>query len=131
MGNVSGNNQISVLVVNDDAGQNHMLTRMLEYEGFAVLRAFNGHQALVEARKNPRMILLDVNMPDMLGFEVCRLLKEDQATAKIPVVFITASYQFSNGHEQAKVVGGDGFLFYPVESSQLAAVVHGALARVA
>src|SRR6266545_1913158 len=86
---------VTVLVVNDNEVQNNVLTRMLEHEGFRVLRAFSGHEALVEAKKNPQMILMDVNMPDMGGFDVCRLLKGDAATGKIPVVFITATYQSS------------------------------------
>jgi CheY-like chemotaxis protein len=120
---------VTVLVANDNEPQNYALCRMLQQQGYQVLRAFNGRQALEEATKLPQMILLDVNMPDILGFQVCRLLKKDPATAKIPVVFITATYKYSFGHEQAKSAGGAGFLFYPVDSGQLAAVVEGALAR--
>src|SRR6266545_161385 len=109
---------VTVLVVNDNEVQNNVLTRMLEQEGFLVLRAFSGREALMEAKKNPQMILMDVKISDMGGFDVCRLLKEDAATTKIPVVFITATYQYSFAHDESAKAGGEGFLFYPVESDQ-------------
>src|SRR4051794_24393677 len=109
---------ITVLVVNDNGPQNYALAQMLRRDGCAVLRAFSGSEALLQARKRPQVILMDVNMPDMLGFEVCSRLKSDPATAGIPVIFISATYQYPTAQQTGTSVGGGAFLFYPVEQQQ-------------
>ncbi len=79
-----------VLVVDDEKDIVDLLRYNLAREGYEVLAAFNGKEALEKAAANPDLILLDVMMPVIDGIETCKRLKSDPATASIPVVFLTA-----------------------------------------
>src|SRR3990172_5870177 len=84
-------NQSKILLVDDRPANLDVLRRVLETQGYQVLLAPSGEVALRNAaRAGPDLILLDVMMPEMDGFEVCRQLKADAATRDIPVIFITA-----------------------------------------
>ena len=81
---------LKVLVIDDDPGVCNTLTVLLGEEGFEVLGASSGEDGIGIARENnPDIILLDIEMPGMAGPKVCRILKEDPATAEIPIVFLT------------------------------------------
>jgi CheY-like chemotaxis protein len=69
------------------------------------------------------LILLDINLPDVNGYEVCRRLKANSATSAIPVVFITAISQHPHAKTMADSVGASAFLFYPIEKDQLKTVI--------
>jgi CheY-like chemotaxis protein len=80
-----------ILLVDDTPTNLTVLWRALEGEAYEVMVVTSGTQALqVVRRERPDLILLDVMMPDMDGFETCRRLQEDDATRDIPVIFITA-----------------------------------------
>jgi len=82
----------TILVVDDIAANRNLLGDTLEGKGYEVLLAPNGASALkVATRAKPNLILLDVNMPDMNGYEACRQLKKVGELAEIPVIFITAN----------------------------------------
>ncbi|MBI2925267.1 MAG: response regulator [Verrucomicrobia bacterium] len=82
----------TVLVVDDIAANRNLLRESLEPQGYEVLLAPNGETALkVALRATPDVILLDVNMPELDGYEVCRRLKQDERTRAIPVLFISAN----------------------------------------
>ncbi len=82
----------SILVVDDIAANRNLLGATLEPKGYEVLLAPNGAAALkVAARARPNLILMDVNMPEMDGYEACRQLKGMPGLAEIPVIFITAN----------------------------------------
>ncbi len=82
----------TVLVVDDIAANRNLLGETLEPKGYEVLLASNGAMALkVAAKAKPSVILMDVNMPDMDGYEACRQLKTNPGLAEIPVIFITAN----------------------------------------
>jgi CheY-like chemotaxis protein len=114
---------LTVLTVDDNEAHNYALSRILGRSGSTVLRAFNGQQALAFAKQQPGLILMDILLPDLDGFEVCRLLKSDPVTSGIPVVFLTAMDREAVSDVRAKAVGGEAVLFYPVETDQLLAVV--------
>ena len=79
-----------VLVIDDEAAQRELMTRFLRRQGFAVLTAAHGKAGLELARTSaPRVILLDVMMPDMDGWSVLEALKADRATANVPVVMVS------------------------------------------
>ena len=83
-----------ILLVDDQQANLDVLCQLLEPEGYRILMAPNGDVALRSAaRAVPDLVLLDVMMPGLDGYEVCRRLKQDQATAPIPVIFITANDQ--------------------------------------
>jgi two-component system, OmpR family, alkaline phosphatase synthesis response regulator PhoP len=80
----------TVLVVDDESDIVDMIGYNLRKEGFGVLTAFNGTDALEEAKKIPDLIILDVMLPGLDGWEVMRRLRADRATAQIPIIFLTA-----------------------------------------
>ena len=80
-----------VLVVEDDPEINELVGAYVELAGFHYRRALDGAEALRQAREHhPALIVLDVMLPDVDGFEVCRTLKSEKRTAIIPVVMLTA-----------------------------------------
>lgn len=79
-----------ILVVDDEKDIVDLLRYNLAREGYDVLEAFNGKEALEKAAARPDLILLDVMMPVIDGIETCKRLKSDPATSSIPVVFLTA-----------------------------------------
>ena len=104
-----------VLVVDDILSNVKLLEAKLAAEYFEVSTAFNGDQALARvASEMPDIILLDVMMPGMDGFEVCRRIKSDPKTAHIPVVMVTALDQPSD-LVAGLDAGADDFLTKPVD----------------
>lgn len=84
----------TVLVVEDSPEIAAMMTLTLQLEGFAVVQASDGTQALEIARATPPdLVLLDVMMPGLSGFEVAQVLKSNEATAAIPIIFVTAKHE--------------------------------------
>lgn len=82
----------TVLVVDDLAANRNLLGETLEPNGYEVLLATDGAMALkVAGRARPALILMDVNMPELNGYDACRRLKADRELARIPVIFITAN----------------------------------------
>ena len=80
----------TILVVDDEKDIVELVKYNLQKEGFAVLTARNGKQALEQAQQQPHLILLDVMMPEYDGWEVLKRLKKERKTANIPIVFLTA-----------------------------------------
>jgi CheY-like chemotaxis protein len=120
----------TVLAIDDNRAFNYAICRALEQNGYRCLHAHTGEEALQMAFAHvPDAILLDVNLPDLTGFEVCRRLKADPRTKAIPVVFLSAAQNTAHAKETGRAVGADGFLFAPVETSQLLTVIHGAMVR--
>jgi len=80
-----------ILCIDDDRDVLNLLENILTGMGYEVIKAENGQQGLIESQNNkPDLILLDVTMPGMDGYEVCRKMKEEEATKDIPIIFITA-----------------------------------------
>ena len=99
-----------ILVVEDDAMNREVLEAMLMLEGFDVSFAMNGKQALHQAiAQLPQLILLDVNLPDMSGYEVCRTLKSQIETQHIPIICISGMDDESSRRE-ALSAGAEAFL---------------------
>ena len=121
-----------ILATDDNIAFNYAICRTLEQNGYACVKANTGAEALrLAAEERPDLILLDVNLPDINGFEVCHRLTSDARTKGIPVIFLSAAQNSSHAREMGRSVGADGFLFAPVETSQLLTVIQGALTRAA
>jgi class 3 adenylate cyclase len=113
-----------VLVVDDDPDMAALLARMLTKEGMSVDTQFDGDAALAHAlASNPDLILLDVMLPGLSGFEICERLKADDATALIPIVLVTA-LEDTPSRVRGIVAGADDFLSKPVKNEELIARVN-------
>ena len=109
-----------ILIVDDYAGARYLRSRLLNDAGYEVLEASGGEEALrmaIEAR--PALILLDVNLPDVNGTEVCRRLKQDPQTARIPVIQITGAWLSDEARQQGIASGADQYLTEPVDEMTL------------
>ncbi|WP_392536056.1 HD domain-containing phosphohydrolase [Nostoc sp. C117] len=112
-----------VLVVDDHAASRMTAVALLGMEGYDVIEADSGSIVVrLVTEKQPDLILLDVMMPGMDGFEVCQLLKQDEQTRLIPVIFITALND-RRSRIRGIEVGGDDFLTKPFDRVELAARV--------
>ena len=87
-------NSKKILIVDDEVDLVETVRFPLEMEGYHVLVSYNGEDALNQARKeNPDLILLDLMLPKMDGYKVCRLLKFDDRCKHIPILMLTAKFQ--------------------------------------
>jgi diguanylate cyclase (GGDEF)-like protein len=113
-----------ILNVDDSEGALYAKTRTLKRAGFTVIEAASGSEALERAQKEaPDLVLLDVKLPDINGFEVCRRLKENTLTQSILVLQISASYIGTADKIRALDGGADNYLFEPIEPEELVANV--------
>lgn len=117
-----------VLVVDDERDIVDLLTYNLKKEGYDVISASNGQEALKKAASKPDLIVLDVMMPVLDGFETCRRLKSDPATSSVPVIFLTA-----RSGEVDEVIGlelgADDYIQKPISPRKLVARVKALLRR--
>ncbi len=114
---------VSVLNVNDDEVARYTITRMLRRGGFEVREAADGAEALARAAEQPDVIVLDVKLPDINGFEVCRRIKAAPATAAIPVLLTSAAFVKAESRVQGLEGGADAYLVQPSEAIELLATV--------
>ena len=112
-----------ILVVDDTLANLDLLFAMLSNQGYKVRAAINGNMALKSVfSATPELILLDINMPDMNGFEVCRQLKSDARTREIPVIFISASDE-TDDKVRAFETGGVDYVTKPFQVEEVLARV--------
>ncbi|MEW6475419.1 MAG: response regulator [Actinomycetota bacterium] len=119
----------TVLVVDDDPVILKLLEVNFEMEGFEVVGASDGAEGLQRAREvRPDIVVLDVMMPRMTGYEVAKALREDDGTAHIPIIFVTARAQ-SSDVERGMELGVDDYVTKPFDPLDLIARVNTLLAR--
>jgi PAS domain S-box-containing protein len=112
-----------ILNVDDTETSRLATTLILRKAGFDVVEASTGRDGLNLAEKRPNLVLLDVNLPDISGFEVCRQLKQNPRTSAIPVLHLSASYVTSDDRVTGLDEGADGYLTQPVEPRELVATI--------
>jgi two-component system alkaline phosphatase synthesis response regulator PhoP len=116
----------TILVVDDEKDILELLKYNLEKDGYRVLTARNGREALKLARQNPELVVLDIMMPELDGWEVCKAIRKDPATSKIPIIILTA-----RDSEVDEVVGlelgADDYITKPVKVRTFLARVKRAL----
>ena len=118
-----------ILAVDDDVGLLQLINEMLARQGYEVLLAENGQQAIeVATRERPDLMLLDVMMPDMDGFEVCRELRANPDTEGILIIFVTAKSKLED-KEDGFGAGGDDYLTKPFSMRELVLRVNATLER--
>src|SRR5579884_2214917 len=108
-----GERPATILAVDDEPANRYARARGLRKAGFTVVEAATGAEALRLAADRPDLILLDVNLPDLDGFEVCRRLKADPATAAIPILQTSAQRVGPEDRVQGLEGGADGYLVLP------------------
>lgn len=112
-----------ILVVDDTPDNLRLLAKILESQNYMVFKSLNGRMALQAAHHNPPdLILLDINMPEMNGYEVCQKLKTSEATMNIPVIFISALDQ-ANDKVRAFELGGQDYITKPFQELEVLARV--------
>lgn len=130
-----------ILVIEDHAGTARGIRRILEREGYEVISAFEGATGLRKAaEEHPALIMLDVRMPGMDGYEVCRRLKQNPVTAKIAVLMLTGMGRIAGRHagrrglderlkerQEAFDSGVVEFLTKPIDRKELVRRVKGLL----
>lgn len=117
-----------VLIVDDDALIRGVVRTTLEDEHVDILEAADGAEALrIAAERTPSLILLDIMMPGIDGYEVCRKLRESEATRGTTVVMLTAK-DSDESRERGLAAGADGYITKPFSPLELIRTVRGALA---
>ncbi len=120
--------QTKILVVDDDPAIVSATRRLLDKAGYQTFPAQTGLETLEAARRHrPDLILLDVNLPDIDGFEVCRRLKADPELAGIGVIIVSSTYTDGESQAAGLDLGADGYIARPVSNRELLARVQGLL----
>jgi signal transduction histidine kinase len=112
-----------VLVVDDTEGNRYATTRILRTAGFEVLEAGTGGEALARLRDDPDVVILDVNLPDMTGFDVVERMRRLPESAGVPVLHLSASYTSPVDQTRGLDTGADAYLTHPIEPTVFIATV--------
>ena len=108
-----------ILLVEDNEDNRDMLSRRLERKDFTVTLAVDGEEGVKKAKlESPDLILMDMSLPVMDGWEATKILKNDSATAQIPVIALTA-HAMSSDREKAMQAGCDDYDTKPVDLKRL------------
>lgn len=112
-----------ILVVDDEAELVKAIKIRLELAGFEVFAAYNGNEALEKVRQNPPdLVILDLMLPKIDGFKVCRILKFDEKYKGIPIIMLTARAQESDQKVGADV-GADAYIMKPFDHTVVLAKI--------
>ena len=113
----------TVLVVDDDPTTRYTTTRLLQSGGFKTVTAATGAEALSFVTTGISAVVLDVQLPDFSGFEICRRIRARKETATLPVMHLSAAYIRNEDHVLGLDSGADAYLVHPVEPTVLIATV--------
>ena len=110
--------QRKILVVDDERGIVNTLKILLESDNYKVVEAYTGDEAIRQARREvPDMILLDLMLPDMTGYEICNSLREDPLTRSIPIIMLTGLGE--TGRIAGLELGADDYITKPFDLNDL------------
>jgi PAS domain S-box-containing protein len=113
----------TVLVVDDNPATRYSTARVVRAAGFRTAEADTGAQALALCGQGVSAVVLDVHLPDMDGFEVCRILRAQPDTRSLPIVHLSAAYIKNEDHVAGLNAGADGYMVHPVEPAVLVATL--------
>jgi CheY-like chemotaxis protein len=122
VGRLSGG-RLTILNVDDNDQNRYAISRVLKQAGFDVIEAKTGREALDLASCRPSLVILDINLPDMLGFDVCRELKNSSTTRDIPVIHISATYPNRTVNEESKDSGAVRFVEHPMDLTEVVEII--------
>jgi CheY-like chemotaxis protein len=127
--NPKGGRATTLMVVEDNEASRDALSRRLERRGYRVLLAVDGHEAVSKGRSaKPDLILMDLGLPGIDGWEATRQLKSDPETSHIPIIVLSA-HAMTNDRDMALAAGGDDFDTKPVRFHQVLAKIEALLTR--
>jgi len=125
--NLTIGNELKVLVVDDSKTVHYQLKKILMQRGYEILHAYDAQSGIIMAKKNlPALIIMDVVMPGMNGFQATRFIKKDKQIAKIPVVIISGNKQASEKF-WANKMGADHYMSKPFSRGDMFAAIDKAL----
>jgi len=108
-----------ILVVEDNQDNREMVVKVLKFNGYEVIEAVDGEEGIEKAKTEaPALILLDIYLPKMDGYEVAKRLKGDTGLRDIPVIALTA-HAMKGNREQALAAGCDGYISKPIDIREL------------
>jgi CheY-like chemotaxis protein len=114
---------LTILLVEDNEDNRIIYSTVLRHTGYSVVEALDGIQAVALARSvHPDLILMDISIPEIDGWEATRILRQDVTTRDIPIVALTA-HALADDRERATVVGFTSYLAKPIEPRAVVAVV--------
>lgn len=113
----------TVLVVDDNAATRYATGRVLKASGFKVMEAASGLDAIEKSAVGVSAVVLDVNLPDLNGFNVCRVIRQRPSTEHLPIVHLSATHVASEDRVTGLNSGADAYLVHPAEPAVLVATV--------
>lgn len=123
------NEKIKILIVDDDNLLRRILSDRLSFKGYEISTAIDGEDGLQKAKLiKPDLIITDVMMPKMDGFELCKKIREDEIIKSIPVIILTSRDQTADKIKGLKI-GGDDYLIKPFDPEELEARIESLLRR--
>ncbi|MFH1684055.1 MAG: response regulator [Candidatus Margulisiibacteriota bacterium] len=112
-----------ILIIEDHPVTSQMIANILKMEGINVMVAADGKTGIAKAKAEPpNLILLDIMMPEMDGFEVCAKLKSDPETAKTPIVIVSVC-DSGDSIKKGKDLGADGYIAKPFDPEELVKII--------
>ena len=120
---------IRILVVEDEESLLKLESLLLTSKGYLVTGVMDGRAALEEIKTNrPDLVILDIMLPEIDGFEVCKRIKENNETKSIPVVMLTAK-KSNQDVERGRQVGADAYITKPFRSARVMEVIEGLIGK--
>src|SRR5579859_3091015 len=116
-----------ILIVDDREENRYVLCRVLRQAGYDCTEISSGREALEAAQSLPELMILDVNLPGVSGYEVSRRIKQHPRTEHISILQISASFVSSEDRARALEAGADGYLTHPIDAVVLVATVRALL----
>ncbi|MGE5411828.1 MAG: two-component system response regulator, partial [Clostridiales bacterium] len=116
-----------VLLVDDNESGLYVNSRTLRANGYNVIEAKSGRETLIKLKDKPDVIILDVNLPDISGFEICRMIKSDPETNSIPVIHLSATYKDDRSQAYGLDIGADAYLTQPIDPLVMFATIKAVL----
>src|SRR5262249_46322967 len=103
----------TILIVGDTEASRYAIGLVVRKAGYQVIEGSSGADALALAEQGPDLVILDINLPDLSGYDVCKRLKAGPRTAHTPVMHLSASFVGSDARAEGLEGGADGYLTYP------------------
>lgn len=119
----------NILIVDDVEANRYTFSTYLKAEGYNVIEAASGIEALTKLEPKPDLILLDINLPDINGFEILKQLKKQPYLRSIPVIQTSASFVTKEDHLKGIYSGADAYLISPVDPKLLLEAIRASLKR--